>query len=214
MPWDYYDQFFNYRSYLDLTTEYLGGGNTDKDKLVDLIRASLAHYLGLYTGKIEWLEKATQWDSHFPHYSHSLAKALFSRNTEGDLARASEISGLLFLKSILITPCFGLLAKIHSINPELVSDWNNIENRYRKYRRTSFQSGPCPELDTTCLVLPPETGTLPYANKLKGSTALVSEKIRRFMSSGNTGTAQGKSEQDINDLLRVCAVEGRPRMVL
>jgi tetratricopeptide (TPR) repeat protein len=176
MPWDYYDQFFNYRSYLDLTTEYLGGGNTDKGKLVDLIRASLAHYLGLYTGKIEWLEQAAQRDSHFPHYSHSLAKALFSRNTEGDLARASEMSRLLFLKSILITPSFELLAKIHSINPKLVSDWNNIENRYRKYRRTSFQSGPCPELDTNYLVLPPETGTLPYANKLKESTALVPEK--------------------------------------
>ncbi len=169
MPWDYYDQFFNYRSYLDHTTEYLSGGNTDKDKLLDLIRASLAHYLGLYTGKIEWLEKAVQGDQHFPHYSHSLAKGLFNRNAEGDMARACEILRSLFLKSILIAPSFILLSKIHDTNPEIVPDWESLENRFRKFRRIVFQSGPSPELNTQNLVLPTNMDALPTASNRRES---------------------------------------------
>ncbi|MAY05564.1 MAG: hypothetical protein CMO72_00005, partial [Verrucomicrobiales bacterium] len=146
MPWDYHDQFFNYRVYLDHATEYLGKKNRDKDIFIDLIRASLAHYIGLYTGEIEWLKKAVQWDSHFPYYAHSLAEALVKRGTEKDIIKAIELLKSVFYESILIIPSFELLSTIRRKSPEIIQDWADIENRYKKFLRMIHQMGPVPKL--------------------------------------------------------------------
>ena len=167
MPWDYHDQFFNYRAYLDHATEYLGKKNRDKDIFTDLIRASLAHYIGLYTGEIEWLKKAVQWDSHFPYYAHSLAEALVKRGTEKDVTEATELLKSLFYKSILIIPSFELLSRIRCKAPEIIQDWVDIENRYKKFLRMIHQMGPVPELDTASLVLPSGSSQIPIEPPIK-----------------------------------------------
>ena len=112
MPWDYHGAFFNYRSYLDTLTSGLGDGCLDTDKLKNLIFASLAHYLGLYTGEVDILEKSVHWNPEFPHYRFSLARALLLRNGIGDVDRAASLLHDLFNGSHLIAPTFQLLAEI------------------------------------------------------------------------------------------------------
>ncbi|SVA55797.1 uncharacterized protein METZ01_LOCUS108651, partial [marine metagenome] len=162
MPWDYHGAFFNYRSFLDTLTLGLGNGNQDTVKLTNLILASLANYLGHYTGQVELLEKAVRWDPDFPHYRYSLARALLLRNTDDDVNRSTALLETLYNTSILITPSFRLLAKIREKHNVSMPNWGSYEERFRKLQRMTFTS--ChsgSQLEDDSLVLPPGMSALP-----------------------------------------------------
>ncbi len=155
MPWDYHGAFFNYRSYLDTLTLGLGNNCLDTDKLKNLILASLAHYLGQYTGEVEHLEQAVNWDPEFPRYQYSLARSLLLRNNVGDAERATSLLEVLFNSSILITPSFRLLTNIQEHCNVSIPEWETYENRFRNLQRITFASTHSSSLfENDTLVLP------------------------------------------------------------
>lgn len=89
MPWDFFGQMFNYRSYFDAVTTMLKGEALPESSLVDLIRASLHYYLGHYSHDIEHLQTAVTLDPHFPFYRLRLAAALIKggKTEDRDIAK-------------------------------------------------------------------------------------------------------------------------------
>ena len=162
MPWDYHGAFFNYRNYLDTLTLGLGNDCLDRAKLINLILASLAHYLGQYTGEVEHLEQAVKLDPEFPRYQYSFARSLLLRNAVGDVEQATTLLEALYNTSILITPSFRLLAKVRENHDVFMPNWESYEKRFRRLQRMTFTS--ChsnSQMEDDTLVLPTGMNALP-----------------------------------------------------
>ena len=80
LPYDIFDNFFNYRSYFDCLVENLKSKSTLKDKLIKLILASIHHYLGLYIQNSKYLETAFTLDPDFATYRMSYLKREIKKN--------------------------------------------------------------------------------------------------------------------------------------
>lgn len=68
MTWDYCQDFFNYRDYLQIVTEALRDGTDRSTELQALILASLNYYYGRISGESGYYEKAATLDPHFSVY--------------------------------------------------------------------------------------------------------------------------------------------------
>ena len=76
MPWDFCQNFFNYRSYLQIVTEASRDKTDRTDELKALILASLHHYYGRMADQPEHFEMAAALDPEFSVYRLWHAKAL------------------------------------------------------------------------------------------------------------------------------------------
>ena len=76
MPWDFCQNFFNYRSYLQIVTEALRDKTDRSDELRALILASLHHYYGRMADQPAHFEMAAALDPEFSVYRLWNAKAL------------------------------------------------------------------------------------------------------------------------------------------
>ncbi len=103
MTWDYCPNFFNYRSYLQITTEALRDKTNRQDDLKTLIRASLHYYYGRMSGEQGHFENAAALDPDFSAYRLWQAKELDRR---GDPESAKSAIPLLtrIVQEILFAP--------------------------------------------------------------------------------------------------------------
>lgn len=76
LPYDFAGHWFNYRSYLDLVTEAVGGRPDAHAGLATLILASLAHYVAVCEDDEAMARKAVRLDPAFPAYRLGLARRL------------------------------------------------------------------------------------------------------------------------------------------
>ena len=109
MPWDFFSQMFNYRSYLDSITEGLKVKTVSSTRLINLIRAALYYYWGHYSGSAEHIESAVKLDPEFPYYQLRLAATLIKSSTVDDCRRAVEILGAVAERSMLFEDAFKIL---------------------------------------------------------------------------------------------------------
>jgi len=164
MPWDYHSTCFDYRSYFDTLTEALGEGAVESEPLVNLIRASLAHYLGQYTGEVEPLEQAVEWSPDFPFYRYALARALLHRRAPGDAVRAVVLLNQLARCSIILEPAFLLLVKCNELLGEPVPGLDELESRFKRFQKGSVCSSySSSEYDKVDLVKRPGQDSLPLS---------------------------------------------------
>ena len=112
MPWDFFSQMFNYRSYFDLITGHLKGSLQLTNQHVKLVLASLNYYLGNYTDHLAFLERAVELDPEFPFYRYRLALELLIRGEEGNCNRSGTLLESLVEDSILFAYAYPLLEKM------------------------------------------------------------------------------------------------------
>lgn len=112
MPWDFFSQMFNYRSYFDSVTEHLKGSLLLVNQHVKLVLASLYYYLGHYTDQLLYLERAVELDPDFPFYRYRLALELLVRGRKDDWNRVGKLLESLVENSILFAYAYPLLEKM------------------------------------------------------------------------------------------------------
>ena len=76
LPYDFFPEHFNYRSYFDLAVKVLGEGRRTDPGFFRLIRASSAHYASMAGGPLESARAAAELDPEFPLYRLELARRL------------------------------------------------------------------------------------------------------------------------------------------
>jgi hypothetical protein len=86
-PYDWGSLFFDYRSYLDEVIAGLGG-EAKKERLVELILASIFHYLARVDGDVMLSRRAAELNPEFPYFSLTHASLLLA--TEGDRSREAH----------------------------------------------------------------------------------------------------------------------------
>ncbi|MCG8547873.1 MAG: hypothetical protein MJE12_27065 [Alphaproteobacteria bacterium] len=109
MPWDYCQDFFNYRSYFDLATETLAGHVDGVDDLKKLVYASLHYYYGRAVKKPEHFAEAARLDPSFPVYRLWEAKHLASVGDEASADAAAGILSVLARDSMYAIEAWALL---------------------------------------------------------------------------------------------------------
>jgi hypothetical protein len=119
-PFDFAPGFFNYRTYLDLVTDAWQGA-TVETRLVPLALASIAHYLGCYTGDPTTLEQAVALDGEFPFYRLSLARTLADRGRPADTVRAAHLAAELASGSVVLVEALELLAALEATGVPITS---------------------------------------------------------------------------------------------
>lgn len=99
-PWDFFGQFFNYRSYFDECTRYWQSRDPEcLEHLVRLILGSLSYYLSCYSDESRRTAvpmpgargnalQATRWDPEFPFYRMRAARLLLEAGTPEQDAEA------------------------------------------------------------------------------------------------------------------------------
>lgn len=123
-PWDFFPQYFNYRTYFDLLNRQLMSGERVDALLRDLIRASLHYYrgrhrpfAGLHTSGLDDFRQATRLDPEFPYYALHYAEQLAARNGPGDLVPALRLLLDLGESSILFREAAGLAEEVLQTPP-------------------------------------------------------------------------------------------------
>ncbi len=86
--WDIVPDFFNYRAYQDLLVGEFMGGVERTDERVNLILASIHHYVGVCSGEVSHLREAVRLDPAFAGYTCSLASALAEGSSSAGWAEA------------------------------------------------------------------------------------------------------------------------------
>ncbi|MEX2618151.1 MAG: glycosyltransferase [Alphaproteobacteria bacterium] len=103
LTWDYCPDFFNYRTYLQITTESLRDRTNRQNELKALIRASLHYYYGRMSGEQGHFDRAVALDRDFPAYRLWQAKEL-DRRGDADSAKAAIPILTDVVREILFTP--------------------------------------------------------------------------------------------------------------
>ncbi|MBM4068213.1 MAG: hypothetical protein FJ271_04630 [Planctomycetes bacterium] len=123
-PWDFFSQFFNYRTYFDMLNRQLMTGEPVEALLRDLILASLHYYrgrhrpfAGLHTSGLDDLRQATRLDPEFPYYALHCAEQLAARNHPGDIVQALRLLLDLGDSSILFREAAALAEEILQTPP-------------------------------------------------------------------------------------------------
>jgi hypothetical protein len=115
-PYDFFPEFFNYRTYLDLVMEHLLNGSVVEPQLINLILASMNHYMGCYSDDIDCLERATCLDPAFPYYRLKYATQLIKRGASGDNLSAGDLLVGLIDDSVVYIEAFDALQFLHQNN--------------------------------------------------------------------------------------------------
>ena len=115
-PWDFFPQFFNYRSYFDRLTEHLTQGTPVETDLRRLILASLHAYrgfypssYGLYSQSLDDYQAAATLDPNFPYFQLWYARQLLQRGLSEDRLNARQLLTELAGNSLLFREAFDIL---------------------------------------------------------------------------------------------------------
>lgn len=130
MPWDFCQNFFNYRSYLQIVTEALRDGVERTDDLKALILVSLHFYFGRMTDQPAHFESAATLDPDFSVYRLWQAKALGRGDTPKDAIPI--LSGV--VREILYAPeAWSLIQSLKSDFSLTVPDEAALRDLVSKY---------------------------------------------------------------------------------
>jgi GT2 family glycosyltransferase len=135
-PWDFFNTFFNYRSYFDRVTEHFTRGTEVENSLIRLIRASLHYYLGHFSGSPENLKQAMDLDPEFPFYQLFYAEHLVKGGRPEDYAPAGEILVRLAENSMFFAEAFHLLEILRSQGPLAYSGFEELVKKMNQAHRT------------------------------------------------------------------------------
>jgi len=135
-PWDFFNSFFNYRSYFDRVTEHFTRGAEVKHSLIRLIRASLHFYLGHFSGSLENLKQAMDLDPEFPFYQLCYADHLVKGGRPEDYAPAGEILARLAENSMFFEEAFHLLEKLRSQGVFVYSGFEELVKKMNQAHRS------------------------------------------------------------------------------
>jgi hypothetical protein len=118
-PWDFFPQFFNYRSYFDRITQHLTLGDPVEADLCRLILASLHAYRGFYptyhgfySQALDDYGAATALDPEFPFFQLWYADQLLRRGLDEDRRIACGILRELASGSLIFREALEWLVKI------------------------------------------------------------------------------------------------------
>ena len=166
MPWDYYSAFFNYRSYFDQVTHELSGREIEPYAGHRLILAAINHYVGLYTGEMEYLNRAVELDPGFPYYQlHSVQTFLCKPRSQSDYERCRILISHLAKSSLMCRKILPLVLDLEKRIGKSLKETEQIQTFLKRIENVSercdFSSE---EFDEINLVLPPSMTTLPIAN--------------------------------------------------
>ena len=109
MPWDYCQDFFNYRRYFDVTTETLAGRADGLEELKALIYASLHYYYARTARAPDHFAQAARLDPTFPVYRLWHAKHLASCGDTASVELAVTLLSELARKSMFAIEAWALL---------------------------------------------------------------------------------------------------------
>lgn len=130
-PWDFFDKYFNYRSYFDAVTRHsMHGGQTDV--CIRLILASLHHYVGSYTRDPAHLEKAAALDPDFPCFQFGYARELMATGGTADCENAGKILEALADRSILFREAYDTLRELYVEGKYISPKWSQLQERRRR----------------------------------------------------------------------------------
>ncbi len=93
MPFDFHEDCFDFRSYLDLVTHAEKGGAVATIEFARIVLAALAGYVARKTGKPALHELAVAWNPAFARFRLDLAKALLRRGGDTGRTRALGLLG-------------------------------------------------------------------------------------------------------------------------
>ena len=113
-PWDFFNTFFNYRSYFDRVTEHFTRGTDVRRPLIGLLLASLHSYLGHYSESLKDLKIATELDPEFAFYGLNYAQRLVERGRPENYRAAGDLLCQLAENSMVFEEAFRLLEKLQS----------------------------------------------------------------------------------------------------
>jgi len=116
-PWDFFPQFFNYRTYFDCITEHLTQGTPIEEQLCRMIIASLhayrgfyPNYHGFYSQSLDDYQVAVTLDSTFPYYQLWYGEQLLRRGLPEDRLTAYRLLQELADGSLVFQEAFEMLA--------------------------------------------------------------------------------------------------------
>ena len=180
MPWDYHSAFFNYRDYLDQVTNELSGREGEPLERNRLILAAINHYVGLYTGEMEYLNRAVELDPNFPYYQLHSAQTLLSKPcSQSDYEHCLILMDKLATSSLMCRKILPLILDLEKRIGKPLEETNQIQAFLRRIENVSECCDlSSEEFDEIKLVLPPSLSTLPIANigaKPKQTTTLSQE---------------------------------------
>jgi len=135
-PWDFFNTFFNYRSYFDRVTEHFTRGTDVRGSLVRLLLASLHYYLGIYSDSLENLKKAAELDPEFPFYKLSYAQHLVKRGRPEDYGAAGDLLCQLAENSMLFEEAFRLLEKLQNQGVFVYSGFAGLAQKNHQAHRS------------------------------------------------------------------------------
>jgi GT2 family glycosyltransferase/glycosyltransferase involved in cell wall biosynthesis len=135
-PWDFFNTFFNYRSYFDRVTDHFTRGTDVRGSLVRLLLASLHYYLGRYSESLENLKKAAELDPEFPFYKLSYAQYLVKRGWPEDYGAAGDLLIPLAEKSMLFEEAFRLLEKLQSQQQYICPQFGDLAGKMDQAERS------------------------------------------------------------------------------
>jgi hypothetical protein len=133
-PWDFFPQFFNYRSYFDrITAHLIQGGPVDSD-LCRLILASLHAYRGFYSSSHDFYSRslddyqaAAALDPDFPYFRLWYATQLLQRGLPEDRPAACRLLRELAGGSLVFLQALQMLEKTAEPLNELASRLSRAE---------------------------------------------------------------------------------------
>jgi glycosyltransferase involved in cell wall biosynthesis len=128
-PWDFLNTHFNYRKYLEKTTEHLMEEAPDTSDLFSCILASLYYYLGSFLQNLEYLRKAVELDPDFPFYKMAYAKQLLE---EGYWEESAKLLEELVECSLLYESAFQLLKHLHDEDLYKSPKYNELSPRLNR----------------------------------------------------------------------------------
>jgi hypothetical protein len=115
-PWDFFPEFFNYRSYFDQVTAHLMQGIPAEPGLRRLLLASLHAYRGFYPAyhgfyaqSLDDYQSAAALDPDFPYFRLWYAEQLLQRDLDEDRCEAARILPELADDSFVFQEAFELL---------------------------------------------------------------------------------------------------------
>lgn len=125
MTWDYCQNFFNYRDYLQIATEALRDGADRTADLKKLVLASLNFYYGRMSGDVSHYAMAAELDPNFSHYRLWHAKALAK---DGDTATAIALLSKLVYEILYAPEAWALIQSIKSQHKTPVPHETELRN--------------------------------------------------------------------------------------
>lgn len=112
MPYDFCSNFFNYRTYLDEIVESLVSGGDRTERLIELILASIHHYVGRHEEDLEHTARAVELDGEFPFYALTHASIILSQDKTENLEQATDLLLELAEGSMLAVQAYWLLRHV------------------------------------------------------------------------------------------------------